>query len=105
MMSTDDVTGPAVRLFPEYSMEWPLWSRNIPGLDYPISPVDLGISDALTARIKKWNDNWEKNFHWEHGWKKGFDTQQWANEGEAIAKLLEEELPNITVLPEYEWCL
>ena len=31
---------------------------------------------------------------WEGGWKEGFDTQQWANEGEAIAKLLKEGLPD-----------
>ncbi len=83
-MSSDDVTGPAVRLFPEYSRDWPLWSRSIPELDYPISPADMGLSAPLTDRIKRWNDDWEKNFHWESGWREGFDVEQWANEGKAI---------------------
>ncbi|ORA33122.1 hypothetical protein BST20_22935 [Mycobacterium branderi] len=104
-MNNGGVGGPAVRLFPEYSRVWPLWSRNMPGLDYPISPADIGISDTLTTRIKRWNDEWEKNFHQEDGWKHGFDTKKWAAEGEAIAELLEDELPGISVVREYGWCL
>jgi hypothetical protein len=104
-MQNDDVTGPMVRLFPESSRCWPLWSRNIPGLDYSISPADIGLSVTLTDRIETWNRNWEKNFHWEFGWTEGFDAQRWADEGAAIAKLLQMELPDITVRAEYDWWL
>jgi hypothetical protein len=94
-----------VRLFPEYSRRWPLWPRNIPGLDYPISPADIGLSATLTDRIETWNRNWEKNFHWEFGWKEDFDVQRWADEAATIAKLLQMELTDITVRAEYDWCL
>ena len=61
---------------------------------------DLGISEALAARLSAWNDHYEANCHpvdYEDVCGMRFDFVAFAKEGLEIAKAVKRELPEWTV--------
>ena len=68
----------------------PLWTDH-----GPRTPEALGLSPALTSRIREWADEWE------FGGSQQSSEEEFAAKGEALAATIQEELgPGVEV--EYE---
>ena len=83
-----------IRVFPDYSRDWPLWENSTPDRDvgYTTTPATYGLSEQLTARIAVWNAFWEAHFDDAHGWDSVRARDRWGATGEEIARLLSEEV-------------
>lgn len=83
-----------IRLFPDYSRDWPLWENSTPTWDvgYTTTPEAYGLSEALTADMASWNALWEHHFDPSDGWDDGVNYERWAAAGEAIAARLQSEV-------------
>ena len=69
----------------DYTCEWPLWSgRHEAYMKY--------ISSDLKDRVKAWANHFNKNYHWEHGWKMADQENSHFKEGETLMNLLNQEL-------------
>lgn len=55
----------SVKLMSDYSAGWPLWSAQ-EGL---LAPDSLLLSAQLTADLRAWQELFEQDFHWDHGWR------------------------------------
>ncbi|MFJ4160106.1 MULTISPECIES: hypothetical protein [Microbacterium] len=83
-----------IRLFPDYSRDWPLWENSTPTWDvgYTTTPETYGLSEALTRDIAEWNTLWESQFDPSDGWKSDTAREAWRDAGEGIAKRLQQEV-------------
>ena len=54
-----------VRLTSDYRAGWPLWSAD-GGL---LASDAFTLSDSLTTDLRAWQDLFESEFHWNHGWR------------------------------------
>jgi hypothetical protein len=57
--------GGQVKLMSDYSADWPLWSAE-EGL---LTPESLALSPALVADLLAWQELFECEFRWDHGWR------------------------------------
>src|SRR5690625_5680696 len=80
-----------IRLFPDYSRDWPLWENSTPTWDvgYTTTPDIYGLSEDLTRDMAAWNTLWEENFVAEVGWTSDDARAQWQRDGLAIAERLD----------------
>jgi len=83
-----------IRLFPDYSRDWPLWENSTPTWDvgYTTTPEMYGLSEALSGDITSWNTFWETHFNPENGWDTEAAAERWRVEGDAIAARLQGEV-------------
>ena len=83
-----------IRLFPDYSRDWPLWENSTPTWDvgYTTTPETYGLTEELTAHIDAWNRFWEANFDHPKGWDSSEARERWGADGEEIARRLREEV-------------
>lgn len=83
-----------IRLFPDYSRDWPLWENSTPTWDvgYTTTPEMYGLSERLTRDMAEWNALWEANFDPFDGWKSDVGREQWRKAGESIATRLRAEV-------------
>jgi hypothetical protein len=56
---------PRVKLMCDYAAGWPLWSAD-EGL---LSPDALPLSPALAADLRAWQELFDREFHWDGGWR------------------------------------
>jgi len=76
-----------VRLMNEYSVSWPLWTA-----EGPAARDEIPVSPALTARLCRWAEHFERHYHWERGWDDAARSAPHAVEAETLRGLLEAEL-------------
>jgi hypothetical protein len=69
-----------LRLMPEYNVEVPLFPQS----DY----TDALVPKSLLAKLMKWQEDFETDFHYETGWRSLEAKERWA----AQASPLETEL-------------
>ncbi|MBB2974825.1 hypothetical protein FHX49_000366 [Microbacterium endophyticum] len=96
-----------IRLFPEYSRDWPLWENSTPTWDvgYTTTPKMYGLSEALTRDMAKWNALWEANFDPFEGWKSDEAREQWREEGLSIVTRLRAEVADFADVKYEPWPL
>ena len=58
---------PLVRLMPDYLAPMPLWGRW----------QQLDLPELLLRRLAAWQEDFDSNFHWEHGWKSSAARESW----------------------------
>lgn len=83
-----------IRLFPDYSRDWPLWENSTPTWDvgYTTTPETYGLSGALSNDMAAWNVFWETHFDPFDGWDNDADRERWRAQGETIAARLRAEV-------------
>lgn len=83
-----------IRLFPDYSRDWPLWENSTPTWDvgYTTTPEMYGLSDALTKELAEWNTLWESQFDPFDGWRSDSAREAWRKAGAEIARRLQAEV-------------
>ena len=96
-----------IRVFPDYSRDWPLWENSTPGWDvgYTTTPSTYGLSEELTARIAEWNAFWEAHFDDADGWDSIEARDQWGATGEEIVERLSEEVAEFADVTYEPWPL
>ncbi|MEV7692722.1 hypothetical protein AB0N73_05270 [Microbacterium sp. NPDC089189] len=83
-----------IRLFPDYSRDWPLWENSTPTWDvgYTTTPEMYGLSAELTRDMAAWNALWEAHFDPIEGWDNADNADRWRDEGAGIAARLRREV-------------
>ncbi len=96
-----------IRLFPDYSRDWPLWENATPTWDvgYTTTPATYGLSPELTADIAEWNAFWEARFDDADGWDTVEARDTWGATGEQIARRLGEEVAEFADVEYEPWPL
>jgi len=96
-----------IRLFPDYSRDWPLWENSTPTWDvgYTTTPDIYGLSEDLTRDMAAWNTLWEANFVAEVGWTSDDARAQWQRDGLAIAERLRAEVADFADVKYEPWPL
>jgi hypothetical protein len=94
-----------IRLFPDYSRDWPLWEDSTPTLDvgYTTTPADYDLSAALASEMATWNTFWERHFHHDGGWDTDESREQWRLDGERIASRLRAEVASYADVQYEPW--
>jgi hypothetical protein len=69
---------PLVRLMPEYSAPMPLWGRW----------QELELPELLLRRLAAWQEDFDSNFHWDHGWKSSAAREAWAADAATLETML-----------------
>lgn len=75
-----------IRLFPDWAAEWPLW-----GEEGNMGPGDYGLSDELTARLRRWADDFETHLDINADpplWSGSMTWKTWIEEGRRISEVL-----------------
>ena len=80
-----------VRLMPDYSAEWPLWT------DGMISGATLGLSPDLQRALQEWATFFDAHFHHERGWDAPTHRTAFAHHGHELLWWLRAELPDLEV--------
>src|SRR3954468_19002833 len=57
--------GQRVKLMSDYGADWPLWSAQ----EALLVPGSLSLSASLVTDLHAWQDLFEHEFHWDHGWR------------------------------------
>lgn len=96
-MTDDNQQAPqrrVIRVFPEYSRDWPLWESSTPTWDvgYTTTPETYCLSPELTQAIKVWNSYWETHFDPFEQWDAPESQEWWRTEGERVVALLRIEV-------------
>lgn len=96
-----------IRLFPDYSRDWPLWESRTPTWDsgYTTAPTDYGLSEDLTRDMAAWNAFWEEHFDAFDGWDADGSREQWGRDGERVASRLREEVASFADVEYNPWPL
>jgi hypothetical protein len=81
-----------IRVFPDWGHEWPLWEDSSPTREstYTMEPSDYGLSEVLTAELRRWYYDWERCV-------RPFDRPSWigpptAEGWEATGRLIADKL-------------
>lgn len=96
-----------IRLFPEYSRDWPLWENSTPTRDvgYATTPSMYGLSTELTHDMAVWNALWDEDFDPFDGWKTDAARERWRNDGLDIAARLRAEVAEFADVKYEPWPL
>ncbi len=96
-----------IRLFPEYSRDWPLWESSTPTWDvgYTMTPSDYSLSPELTEAMASWNRFWEAHFAPGIRWDSRSNRDKWARDGEALAGWLRAEVSSFADVSYEPWPL
>ncbi|WP_141377389.1 hypothetical protein [Microbacterium testaceum] len=96
-----------VRLFPDYSRDWPLWEDSTPTWDagYTTTPAMYGLSTALTDALGEWNTLWEAQYDPVDGWKSESARDAWREGGVEIARRLRAEVAEFADVQYEPWPL
>jgi hypothetical protein len=83
-------------LSPDMERSWPLWDGRFP----LASPSDYGLTDDLTARLRKWMDYWDSHYAYRGGyeWNPDSDIDEWIQEGKEIVIELRKQIPNTEII-------
>lgn len=97
----------AIRLFPDYGRDWPLWENATPTWDagYTTTPDAYGLSDGLARDLADWNALWEANFDPIEGWTDDTARSKWREDGLAIAARLQTEVADFADVTYEPWPL
>ncbi|BDZ49702.1 hypothetical protein GCM10025867_19430 [Frondihabitans sucicola] len=79
----------SIRLFSDWGFEWPLWENGHPS--YNMEPADLGHSAELTARTRRWADDYESHLDINATpvvWRDSMTWNTWVEGGRRISELL-----------------
>ena len=85
----------SIRFFPEYAAEWPLWDD---ASDDDLCRETLDLSQDLWNEIRSWNEEWASQFDHDSGWLTALRRDAWFSTGDALTKLLHEELWELAVV-------
>jgi len=69
---------PLVRLMPDYSAPMPLWG----------GWQQLDLPELLLRRLAAWQEDFDSNFGWDHGWSSGTAREAWAAEAATLETML-----------------
>ncbi|MEV1132424.1 hypothetical protein [Agromyces sp. NPDC049794] len=96
-----------IRLFPDYSRDWPLWENSTSTWDvgYTTTPETYGLTEELTADIDAWNRFWESHFDDAKGWDSSEARERWRTDGEEVARRLSEEVASFADVQYEPWPL
>jgi hypothetical protein len=83
-----------IRLFPDYSRDYPLWENSTSTWDvgYTTTPETYGLSEQLGADLADWQAFWEAHADPFDGWDSDENQQTWLRDGEWLARRLQEEV-------------
>lgn len=83
-----------IRLFPDYSRDYPLWENSTPTWDvgYATTPETYGLSHELGQDLAGWQAFFEEHADPFDGWDSDANLQKWLRDGEWLARRLEEEV-------------
>ncbi|MEX5720012.1 hypothetical protein [Geodermatophilus maliterrae] len=82
-----------VKLMPDYGAAWPLWGGG--GM---CDAEELGLSPALAARLRAWQDLFDEHFSYDGGWDGPSAQERFATLARQLVRDLEAELPGTTVV-------
>jgi hypothetical protein len=96
-----------IRLFPDYSRDWPLWENSTPTWDvgYATTPDHYGLSKTLSRSLGLWNSFWEAHFDPFDGWDALESRNWWKAEGERLHILLSAEVASFADVSYEPWPL
>lgn len=96
-----------IRLFPDYTRDWPLWEDSTPTWDvgYTTTPHHYGLSEGLTRSLASWNSFWEAHFDPFDGWDAHENREWWRTEGERLHALLRTEVATFADVRYEPWPL
>jgi hypothetical protein len=78
----------------DYGARWPLWTAQ-EGL---AAPDTFSLSASLTADLSAWQDLFEREFHWDHGWRTPEAEARYARAAPQLLHRLRRELgPDVHV--------
>jgi hypothetical protein len=77
-----------VELAPDYGAELPLWGKGLGNISWQYTKFSPELLDRLAA----WQQEFEDNFQWEHGWRSTDVRNHWADEAGELAADLRAEL-------------
>ncbi len=86
----------ALLVMAEYSVGDPVWDRPR-GMGGPVSLRELDVSDSLVQRLREWNETFERSALSDDGWASSEDCSGWVQRGLALARELQQELPDVDV--------
>lgn len=96
-----------LKLLPDIGPQWGLFSSEprFPGTDVKsggLTPQNFGLSAELSQALRDWNDQFIEHFTVvfdpvRYGWTGSINVEEWVAEGDRIADLLEQELPEYTI--------
>ncbi|TDN41884.1 hypothetical protein EDF64_11573 [Curtobacterium flaccumfaciens] len=76
-----------IDMFCDYEAEWPLWDGGM------ITPSSLGLSTALTLKLRVWTDYYLEHARVNQGWLVSKDRDaEWYAEGRRLSEHLAREL-------------
>jgi hypothetical protein len=83
-----------VKLMSDYVAGWPLWTVE-EGL---IAPGAFSLSASLTADLRDWQELFEREFHWDRGWRTPEAEAHYARAAPGLLLRLNQELgPDVHV--------
>jgi hypothetical protein len=86
----------ALLVMAEYSVGDPVWDRPR-GRGGPVSLSELDVSEALVRRLRAWNETYERSALTDDGWASSESYSAWVQQGLALARELQNELPDVDV--------
>ena len=75
---------PAVKLMPDYSADTPLWG------DWE----ELALPTQLLTRLERWQNDFDRWFHYEHGWDTAQHRDRWGRDAETLINDLRQIIGN-----------
>ena len=83
-----------IRLFPDYSRDYPLWENSTLSWDvgYTTTPETYGLSEELGEDLAAWQAFFEEQANPFEGWDSDANLQKWLSDGEALAVRLQHEV-------------
>ncbi len=85
----------ALLVMAEHGVGDPVWDRPRGGGE-PVPLSGLGVSDSLVQRLRAWNGTYERSAPTD-GWADSEARSAWVRHGLALARELQQELPDVDV--------
>ena len=83
-----------VKLMSDYGAGWPLWTAQ----EQLTAPDTFSLSASLTADLRAWQDLFEREFRWDHGWRHAEAEARYARAAPELLHRLRRELgPDVQV--------
>ena len=84
-------------MMPEYSVDVPLWPRT--------ADTDALVAPGLLRRLIGWQQDFDRDFHYEYGWRTRDAMDRWSAEARTLEADLRAALPRGVVLRVDLWPL